>query len=73
MFLRCGKFVKINSNLLATYLFNDLSKSFTNVLQITKFYKNASTPELGKLRAACKSFFCSSTIFSGKSSRSADV
>ena len=40
MFLNCGKFVEINSELLATYLFNDLSKTDTNVLQITKFYKN---------------------------------
>ena len=39
MFLNCGEFVEINLNLLATYLFNDLSKTFTNVLQITKFYK----------------------------------
>ena len=43
MFLNCGEFVEINSDLLATYryLFNDLSKTFTNVLQITKFYKNS--------------------------------
>ena len=45
MFLNCGEFVEINSDLLATRLFNDLSKTFTNVLQnfikiITKFYKN---------------------------------
>ena len=40
MFLNCGEFVEINSDLLATYLFNDLSKTYTNVLQITKFYKN---------------------------------
>ena len=40
MFLDCGEFVEINSDLLATYLFNDLSKTFTNVLPITKFYKN---------------------------------
>ena len=72
MFLNCGEFLEITSDLLATYryLFNDLSKTFTNVLRITKFYKNykknSSTPELGKLRAACRSFFCSSTIFSGK-------
>ena len=39
MFLNCGKFVEINLDLLATYLFNDLSKTFTNVLQITKFLK----------------------------------
>ena len=37
MFLNCVKFVEINSDLLATYLFNDLSKTYTNVLQITKF------------------------------------
>ena len=40
MFLNRGEFVEINLDLLATYLFNDLSKTFTNVLQITKFYKN---------------------------------
>ena len=40
MFLNCGEFVEINSDLLATYLFDDLSKTDTNVLQITKFYKN---------------------------------
>ena len=70
MFLNCGEFVEVNVDLLATYLFNDLSKSFTNVLQITKFYKNhkknSSTPELGKLRAVCRSFFDFLPIFSGK-------
>ena len=40
MFLNCGEFEEINSDLLATYLFSDLSKTYTNVLQITKFYKN---------------------------------
>ena len=40
MFLNCGEFVEINLNLLATYLFNDLLKTFTNVLQITTFYKS---------------------------------
>ena len=40
MSLNCGEFVEINLDLLATYLFNDPSKTFTNVLQITKFYKN---------------------------------
>ena len=40
MFLHCGEFVEINSDLLATYLFNDLSKAYTSVLQITKFYKH---------------------------------
>ena len=40
MFLNCGEFVEINLDLLATYLFNGLSKTSTNVLQITKFYKN---------------------------------
>ena len=39
MFLNYGEFVEINLDLLATYLFNDLSKTFTNVLQITKFNK----------------------------------
>ena len=41
MFLNCGEFVEIQLDLLATYLIlNDFSKTFTNVLQITKFYKN---------------------------------
>ena len=40
MVLNCGEFAEINSDLLATYLFNDLSKTYKNVLQITKFYKN---------------------------------
>ena len=40
MFLNCGDFVKIILDLLATYLFNDLSKTYTNVLQIPKFYKS---------------------------------
>ena len=40
MFVNCGEFLEISSDLLATCLFNDLSKTFTNVLQITKFYKN---------------------------------
>ena len=40
MFVNCGEFVEINLNLLSTYLFNDLLKTFTNVLQITKFYKS---------------------------------
>ena len=70
MFLNCGAFVEIYSDLLATYLCNDLSKTFANVLQITKFYKNhkknSSTPELGKLRATYRSFFCFLPIFSGK-------
>ena len=75
MFLNCGEFVEIE--LLATYLFNDLSKTFTNVLQITKFYKNhkknSSTPKLGKLRAACRSFILLFINFQWKNSRSADV
>ena len=83
MFLNCDEFVEINLDLLATYLFTDFSKTFTNVLQITKFYKNHKkisqrgklragqswanqTSELGKLRAACRSFFCFSPNFSGK-------
>ena len=36
MFLNCGEFVEINSDLLATHLFNGLSKTFTHALQITK-------------------------------------
>ena len=58
MFLSCGEFVEINSDLFATYLFNDLSKTYTNVLQITKFYKNHKKISqrhswaMSKLRAA---------------------
>ena len=40
MFLNCDEFVEISLDLLATCLFNDLSKTFTNVLQITKFCTN---------------------------------
>ena len=39
MFLNCGEFAEIILDLLATYLFNDLSKTYTNVLQITKLKK----------------------------------
>ena len=58
MFLNCGEFVEINSDLFATYLFNDLSKTFTNVLQITKFYKKkaADTPPLLKVALKMKTF-----------------
>ena len=57
MFLNCDEFVEINLDLLATYLFTDFSKTFTNVLQITKFYKNhKKISQRGKLRAgqSCK-------------------
>ena len=70
MFLNCGEFVEINSDLLATYLFNDLSKTFTNVLQITKFYKNHKkflNARAGQTAGRMQIFFlCSSPIFSGK-------
>ena len=70
MFLNCGEFVEINSDLLATYLFNDPSKTFTNVLQITKFYKNHKkflNARAGQTAGRMQIFFlCSSPIFSGK-------
>ena len=46
------------------------------MLQITKFYpiiKNSSTPELAKLRAACRYFCFALYRFSVKNSRYADV
>ena len=69
MFLNCGEFVELNSDLLATYLFNDLSKTFTNVLQITKFYKNHQkflNARAGQTAGRKQIFFRSSPIFSGK-------
>ena len=70
MFQTCGKFLEISSYLLAAYLFNDLSKTFTNVLQITKFYKNHKKISQRQSWANCgphaDKFFCSSPIFSGK-------
>ena len=76
MFRNCGEFIEINSDLLATYLFNDLSKTFTNVLQITKFcknYKKFFNARAGKPRAACRYSFLIFTDFQWKNSRSADV
>ena len=77
MFLNCGEFVEINSDLSATYQFNDLRKTFKNVLQITKFYKNSKKIPQRQSWANCgphaDRFFCSSTIISGKNRRSADV
>ena len=70
MFLNCGKFVEINLELSAAYLFNDLSKTFTNVLQIKKLYKNYKKIPQRQSWTNCGShadlFFCSSPIFSGK-------
>ena len=70
MFLNCGEFLEINSDLFATYLFNDLSKTFTNVLQITKFYKNHKkflNARAGQTAGRMQIFFvCSSQLFSGK-------
>ena len=45
MFLNCGEYVEIDSDLLATYLFHNLSKVFTNVLQITKFLNHKKIPQ----------------------------
>ena len=78
MFVNCGELVEIKSDLLATYQFNDLSKTFTNVSQITKFYKIYKKIPQRQSGANCEPhadriFFCSSPIFSGKNSRSADV
>ena len=73
MFLNCDEFVKIHLDLLATYEFNDLSKTFTNVLQITKFYENSEKIPQRRSWANCGPHADSSTIFSGKNSRSADV
>ena len=69
MFLNCGEFVEINSNLRATYLFNDLSKTFTNALQITKFYKNLKkflNARAGQTAGRMQIIFCSSPIFNEK-------
>ena len=70
MFLNRGEFVEINSDLLATYLFNDLSKSFTNGLQITKLcknYKKFLNARAGQTAGRMQIFFCcSSPILRGK-------
>ena len=60
MFLNCSEFVEINSDLLATYLFNDLSKTFTNVLQITKLYishKKFLNDRAGQTAGRMQTFF----------------
>ena len=70
MFLNCGEFVEINLDLLATYLFDDLSQTFTKVLQITKFYKNHKKISQRQSWANCGPhadlFFGFLPIFSGK-------
>ena len=76
MFLNCGEFVEINLDLLATYLFNDLSKTYTNVLQITKFYKNHKeflNARAGQTAGRMLIFFLLFTDFQWKNSKSADV
>ena len=70
MFLNCGKLVEINLNLSATYLSNDLLKTFTNALQMTKFHKNHKKIPQRQSWANCGPhadlFFCFLPIFSGK-------
>ena len=76
MFLNCGEFAEINSDLLATYLCNDLSKTYTNVLQITKFQKNHKkvlNARAGQTAGRMQIFFLLFTNFQRKNSRSADV
>ena len=75
MFLNCGEFVEINSDLSATYLFNNLSKTFTNVLQITKFYKSQKIPQRQSwANCGCMQiFFLLFTDFQWKNSTSTDV
>ena len=76
MFLNCGEFVEINSDLLAAYQFNDLSKTFTTVLQITKFYKNSKKIPQRQNWAnygLLADFFLLFNDFQWKNSRSADV
>ena len=76
MFLNCGEFVEINSDLLATYPFNDLSQTYTNVLQITKFYKNHKKIPQRKSWANCGPHadnFFALPDFQWKNSKSADV
>ena len=76
MFLNCGEFVEINSDLLPTYLFNDLSKTCTNVLQITKFYKNhkkSLNARAEQTAGRMQIFFLLFTDFQWKNSKSAEV
>ena len=76
MFLNCGEFVEINSDLLATYLFNDLSKTYTNLLQITKFYKNHKkflNARAGQTAGRMQIIFLLFTDFQWKNSKSADL
>ena len=77
MFLNCGEFVEIDSDVLATYLlFNGLSKTFTNVLQITKFYKSHKkflNARAGQTAGRMQIFFLLFTDFQWKNSRSAEV
>ena len=76
MFLNCGEFVEINSDLLATCLFNDLLKTYTNVLQITKFYKNHKkflNARAGQTAGRMQIFFLLFTDFQWKNSKFADV
>ena len=76
MLLNCGEFVEINSDLLTTYLYNDLSKTFTNVLQMTKFYKNHKkilNARAGQTGGRMQIFFFALHRFSVKNSGSADV
>ena len=72
LFLNCGEFVEISSDLLATYLFNDLSKTFANVLQITKFYKNHEKflyARAGQTAGRMQIFFLLFTDFQRKNSQ----
>ena len=76
MFLNCGEFIEINLDLLAAYLFNDLPKTFTNVLQITKFYKNHkkfNNARAGQTAGRLQIIFLLFTDFQWKNSKSADV
>ena len=72
MFLNCGEFVDMDLNLLATYLFNDLLKTFTNVLQITKFYKSHKkllNARVGQTARRKQIFFLLFTDFRWKNSK----
>ena len=76
MFLNCGEFVEINSDLLATYLFNALSKTYTSVLQIMKFYKNHKkflNARAGQTAGRMQVFFLLFTDFQWRNSKSADA
>ena len=76
MFLNCGEFVEIKSDLLATHLINDLSKTYTSVLQITKFKRNDKkflNARAGQTAGGMQIFFFALHQFSEENSRSADV